>query len=142
MQGFEWADAWILAASIRAAMNHRTPELQDLLAWSDAINKAIPTPAELSGAFTLLVAAGFAQQVGNTIRPTKKGLWLNRRVNWWRRSAFEETQRLARSLQQLPAPALADRIVVTDDEFENAYRKYHAFATEIIERLLKDDGRS
>jgi len=142
MTQFEWADAWILSAAIWAAEEHSAPNLEDLLACSDAINKAIPTTTELSGAFTRLVAGGLAEQVGGTIKPTESGLSLLRSVNPLRQSAFEEVQRLANALRQIPARSGARPIVVTDEALDAAYRKYDAFANQIIEKTLQDLGKS
>ncbi len=138
---FEWSDAWILMASIRATREFGRPSLEQLLAWSDAINKAIPTTSELSGAFTRLVAAGFAMRTPDAIVPTRKALWLNRRLNWWRRSAFKSTQALANALGRIPVPDTKEPIVVTDQAVQMAYDNYErqaaALAASLIDELTR-----
>lgn len=135
---FEWSDAWILMASIRATREFGRPSLEQLLAWSDAINKAIPTTPELSGAFTRLIAAGFATRRGDAIVPTRRAVWLNRRLNWWRHSAFEGTQALAKALEQVPVPDAKEPTVLTDQQVQTAYDNYEREASALAAKLIEE----
>jgi hypothetical protein len=122
-------------ASIRATREFGRPSLEHLLAWSDAINKTIPTTTELSGAYTRLVASGFAIRSGDAIMPTRKAIWLNRRLNWWRRSSFEATQALAKALKRFSVPH-AESIVLTDQQVQAAYENYHREASALAAQLI------
>ncbi len=138
MTTFEWSDAWILMASIRATREFGSPSLDQLLAWSDAINNAIPTTSELSGAFTRLVAAGLATRNRDAIVPTRKALWLNRRLNWWRRSAFDGTQALAKALERIPVPDSKEPLVVSEQELQTAFERYERYASAIAAKIIGD----
>jgi hypothetical protein len=141
MSKFEWSDAWVLVAAILAAKEFPTASLEHLLAWTDAINKAIPTEAEINGAFTRLIGSGLAKEANGSILPTRAGLRLYSRANFWRRGgAFQETQRVAARLAKLKSPQNPRVVAVSKESLDSAYQIYsheaRKAANEIIEKLV------
>ena len=62
-----WNDGWILISTY-LAQSSKTPALADIIAAADATNHAIPTPNELSRAFTKLVTAGILNIENNNYK--------------------------------------------------------------------------
>jgi hypothetical protein len=62
-----WNDGWILMSTYLAQSNKKST-LADVIAAADATNHAIPTPNELSQAFTKFVNAGILNIENNNYR--------------------------------------------------------------------------
>ena len=73
---FEWSDAWILAAVIWATDAEAPVPLWRLIAIADALNKAIPSRAELEVGIERLVRAGYLRAVPDGFEATPAALAL------------------------------------------------------------------
>lgn len=119
-----WNDGWILM-SVYLAQSNTSSSLADLIAAADATNHAIPTPNELSQAFSRLVNAGVLTIENNRYTIGKDYLSNVERAYQSRGGLFESANKgqkwlNASNLEIISTP----KITVTQDELESAYRDY------------------
>jgi hypothetical protein len=135
---FQWSDAWIFVAAVNATRESPSPGLQHLLGWADGINRAIPSRDELTGAFTRLVASGFAEQSNETIVPTAAGLELYPGAQGpGGIGAFEETNRVAARLAKLTPPSDPPLIAVSEESLAAALREYSQYVDQVTQSILQ-----
>ena len=120
--GFDWYDAWILAALVWATEEDTPVPLWRLIWFADALNKAIVTRGELECGLRRLVSAGFVEVVPDGFKATPPALALRApgppvetvshaigAREWSPRSEF---------------PRTTESTYVTPDAYSQALRKY------------------
>ena len=110
--------AWILLAVPATG-----GDLSQVIGMADALNKAIPTHAELADSLGWLRATGLVESAPNDYRRTRDGRDLVARLEACSEHAFALWDKLTEALQQMPAPGYAlDSL--TAREVDSAYDKY------------------
>jgi len=124
--------AWILLAVPATG-----GDLSQVIGMADALNKAIPTHAELADSLGWLRATGLVESAPNDYRRTRDGRDLVARLEARSEHAFELWDSLAEELQKSAAPGYQlDELTADDvDAAYDAYRR--AFAAKYQE--LSDD---
>lgn len=111
--------AWILLATPRSGAT-----LRELIAAADAINRAIPTPAELQdGLGGLLGRRLVREEPGRRFALTDLGVELRARAERKGRSTEKQWSALAAALEP-SGGATEPRADLTAEELEQAYRAY------------------
>jgi len=110
--------AWILL-SVPATAG----DLSQVIGMADALNKAIPTHAELADSLGWLRATGLVESATDTYRRTRNGHDLVSRLEASSEHAFELWDKLTEALQQMPAPGY-ELDSLTTNEVDAAYDKY------------------
>jgi hypothetical protein len=135
---FPWSDAWIFVAAVYAAREFPSPRLRHLLGWADGINRSIPSRDELAGAFTRLVASGFAEQSNETIIPTSAGLELYRGSRGPEGlGAFEEANRVAARLAKLTPPSNSPLVAVSEKSLAAAHQEYLQYMDQVAQGIIQ-----
>lgn len=110
--------AWILLS-----VPSNGDDLAQLIGRADALNKAIPTHAELADSLGWLSATGLVEVSPDHYRRTKAGRELVVQCEAGSEGAFALWDRLAAELQAMPAPGYA-LSSLTADEVAAAFDKY------------------
>jgi hypothetical protein len=119
-----WSDGWILM-SVYLTQSKNKATLADVIAAADATNHAIPTPNELTHAFTKLVNLGVLSIEKNSYKisteyfteiekayKTKGGLFesANKGKKWLMKSGLQ--------------PIQSPKVTITENEVHVAYNEY------------------
>lgn len=130
------------AAQVRAWILLSVPatggDLAQLIGRADALNKAIPTHAELADSLGWLRATGLIELSADSYCRTHNGQKLVARLEAGRKDAFVLWDELAEELQQMPAPSYEPG-GLTVDEVNAAYEKYHRDFRAKYQELSKKD---
>lgn len=123
-KSWSWSDGWILMA-IFLARKEENPTLAYVIATADAINHAIPTPTELSPAFTRLTNAGILRIENDQYRIEEKYLAEIEKAYRGRGGLFESANKGEKWLNRLKQEIkLTPKITVTEEDAEKAYNIY------------------
>jgi hypothetical protein len=119
-----WNDGWILMSAYLVCSNNK-PSLADIISAADAINHAIPTPNELSQAFTKLANAGVLEIGNNCYRIKHKYLDEIERTYQSKGGLFESARKGEKWLQASNLNVnKTEKITITGDEVTTAYDEY------------------
>jgi hypothetical protein len=107
------------------AQSNKNPTLANVIAAADATNHAIPTPNELSQAFTKLVNAGVLEVKENSYMIRSEHLSGIERAYRSKGGLFESANKGKKWLNtsKLDTDKMP-KITVTQDEVNNAYKVY------------------
>lgn len=129
---FEYADAWLLL-SIIYANQHNCAKLSDIIAWGDAVNRAIFSLEELQGGLFRLINTGYVAKRDDEFVPTDKIMQAYMRFTKKGNLIFDELQFVS-SVIKSPEwssgydPSKANKNgsleEITKERFEVAYREY------------------
>ena len=119
-----WNDGWILMSAY-LAQSSKTPTLADIIAAADATNHAIPTPNELSQAFTKLVSAGILNIENNNFKIKSEYLDGIEKAYKSKGGLFESGRKGQNWLNSLKLESTRmSKITITQDEVNTAYKEY------------------
>jgi hypothetical protein len=119
-----WNNGWILM-SVFLVQSNEESTLADVLAAADATNHAIPTPNELSQAFTKLVNAGVLKIEGNNYRISKEYIGDIEKAYKSKGGLFESGNKGKKWLNNSGLEVLkTPKITITQDDVKNAYDVY------------------
>lgn len=117
-----WNNGWILS-SVFWVQSHESSTLADVLSVADAINKAIPTPDELSQAFTKLVNAGVLKIEGNHYRISQEYIEELEIVYNSKGSLFESAEKGKKWLKRSGLKVqLIPKVTITLNDLKNAHK--------------------
>ena len=124
MNQWTWNDGWILM-SIYMVQSTNSIELSDVIGAADASNHAIPTPKELSHAFTKLSNAGVIKIEEGNYKITPKHFEGVEAAYNTKGGLFESGRKGEEWLKRSHLAALDDSsITVSEEKLEQAYNIY------------------
>ncbi|KAB7619364.1 hypothetical protein F3N43_13910 [Alkalilimnicola sp. S0819] len=126
MHQWTWTDGWLLMAVFMAKQGEPA-ELHEIIAAADAMNHAIPTPSELSSAFTKLAQCEILEPVGDRYVVSERHLS-------GVATAYSGKGGLVRTpdkglkwlLETSHTPSTAEQVVVLAAKFRHAFKQYQA----------------
>jgi hypothetical protein len=119
-----WNDGWILMSTYLAQSNKKST-LADVIAAADATNHAIPTPNELSQAFTKFVNAGILNIENNNYRIKSEFLDGIGKAYKSKGGLFKSAEKGQKWLNTLRIESnRTSKITITKEEVNNAYKEY------------------
>jgi hypothetical protein len=119
-----WNDGWILM-SIYLVQSKEETSLADVISAADETNHAIPTPNELSNAFTKLINAGVLKIEKNNYKLSNEYLGEIEKAYKTKGGKFESANKGEKWLNKTGLEVIkSPRLTVTQEEVENAYKLY------------------
>ena len=119
-----WNDGWILM-SIYLVQSKEETTLADVISAADATNHAIPTPNELSNAFTKLANAQILKIKNNNYKISNEYLGEIEKACKAKGGLFESANKGEKWLNKSSLEVIkSPKVPVTQEEVENAYKQY------------------
>ena len=125
-------DAWLLVALAQAGGGR----LCNFFFRADAINKDVPTLAELDGALRRFIGAGLVEQTDNGFSLTRAGRRMYRSAR--ARSVYDHIDGVRRNLRSSGPPKELPSWHLDSAEYESELEAYHQEFQRILKSL--DDG--